>query len=249
MPQYLVAIHLPDDFAPSSVDKAMEHDIDALNEEMEAKGVRLFAGGLRPARDAKSLRAQPDGKVLITDGPYLETKEHVGGFWILEAADIDEALAWARKAVVACRAPVEVRAFFRSDATVLLARKPLEEGVKAQYLAVIYLPDDFDPSAQDAAMEGDIDALSKEMEASGVREVFAGGLGPASSAKSLRGQPDGKVLITDGPYLETKEHVGGFWILLAADMDEALAWARKGAVVCRASGEVRPFFRSNVPSK
>ena len=115
MPQFLVAIHLPDDFDPSSADKAMEHDIDALNEEMEAKGIRLFAGGLRPARDAKSLRAQPDGKVLITDGPYLETKEHVGGFWILEAADIDEALEWGRKGVVACRAPVEVRPFFPSN--------------------------------------------------------------------------------------------------------------------------------------
>jgi hypothetical protein len=52
---------------------------------------------------------------FITDGPYLETKEHVGGFWILEVADMDEALAWPRKAVVACRAPVEVRPFFRSN--------------------------------------------------------------------------------------------------------------------------------------
>ena len=68
-------------------------------------------GGLSPTRSARSLRAQPDGKVLITDGPYLETKEHVGGFWVLEAADLDEALAWGRKAAVACRAPVEVRPF------------------------------------------------------------------------------------------------------------------------------------------
>jgi hypothetical protein len=66
-------------------------------------------GGLSPTRSARSLRAQPDGKVLITDGPYLETKEHIGGFWVLEAADLDEALAWGRKAAVACRAPVEVR--------------------------------------------------------------------------------------------------------------------------------------------
>jgi hypothetical protein len=248
MTQYLVAIHLPDDFDPSSVDKAMEHDIDVLNEEMEAKGIRLFAGGLRPAREAKALRTQPDRNVVITDGPYLETKEHVGGFWILEAADMDEALAWARKAAVACRAPAEVRSFFRSDAAGLLTRRPLKEGM-TQYLATIYLPDNFDPSAQDEAMEGDIDALSKEMEASGVKEVFAGGLSPAREAKSLRAQPDGKVLITDGPYLETKEHIGGLSIGEAADMDEALAWTRKGAVVCGASGEVRPFFRSNTPSE
>jgi hypothetical protein len=248
MTQYLVAIHLPDDFDPSAQDKAMEHDIDVLNEEMEAKGVRLFAGGLRPARDAKALRVQPNGKVLITDGPYLETKEHVGGFWILEAADLDEALAWARKAVVACRAPVEVRSFFRCDTTVLLARTPLKEGM-TQYLATIFLPDNFDPSAQDKEMESDFEALTKEMEASGVKEVFAGGLSPASDAKSLRAQPDGKVLITDGPYLETKEHIGGLSIGAAADMDEAVKWARMGAVVCRASGEVRPFFRSNIPSE
>jgi hypothetical protein len=78
---------------------------------MVAAGVRIFVGGLSSAKTAMSLRAQPEGEVRITDGPYLKTREHVGGFWVLEAADLDEALAWGRKAVVACRAPVEVRAF------------------------------------------------------------------------------------------------------------------------------------------
>jgi hypothetical protein len=108
--KYLVAIHHPDDYDPSvAEDEAMHRHIGALNEEMIAAGVRVFVGGLHPASSAKSLRAQPNGEVLITDGPYLETKEHVGGFWVLEAADLDEALAWGRKAAVACRAPVEVR--------------------------------------------------------------------------------------------------------------------------------------------
>ena len=111
MPQYLVAIHHPDRLRPVRRNRSDIEEIHALNREMIAAGVRIFAGGLTPARDAKSLRAQPGGKVLITDGPYLETKEHIGGFWILEAADLDEALAWGRKAAVACRAPVEVRAF------------------------------------------------------------------------------------------------------------------------------------------
>jgi hypothetical protein len=91
----------------------MVRDISALNEEMDAAGARIFAGGLSPASNAKSLRAKPDGKVMITDGPYLETKEHIGGFWILEAANLEEALEWGRKAVIACRVPVEVRPFFR----------------------------------------------------------------------------------------------------------------------------------------
>jgi hypothetical protein len=111
MPKYLVAIHHPDGYDGSLEDEAMHRDIDALNEEMEAAGARIFAGGLSAASSAKSLRTQPNGEVLTIDGPYLETKEHVGGFWLLEAADMDDALAWGRKATVACRAPVEVRAF------------------------------------------------------------------------------------------------------------------------------------------
>jgi hypothetical protein len=107
----LVAIHHPDDYDPSKEDEAMGRDIDVLNDEMVAAGIRLFVGGLHVAGKAKSLRAQPSGKVVITDGPYLETKEHIGGFWVLEAVDMEEALDWGRKAVIACRAPVEVREF------------------------------------------------------------------------------------------------------------------------------------------
>ena len=113
--KYLVAIHHPDNFDPSTVDKATMHDIHVLNEEMEAAGVRFFAGGLQPEETAKSLRAKPNGEVLVTDGPYLETKEHVGGFWILDVASLDDAVVWGRKAVVACRTPVEVRPFYGEE--------------------------------------------------------------------------------------------------------------------------------------
>ena len=109
MPQYLVAGYLPDDFDPSQVDEATGREIHALNKEMIAAGVRKYACGLGAA---KSLRGQGDGQVLITDGPYLETKEHIGGFWILECADMNAALAWASKGVGAMRAKVEVREIF-----------------------------------------------------------------------------------------------------------------------------------------
>lgn len=112
MTQYLVAIHHPDNYDPSSEDEAMRNDIDALNREMIAAGVRVFAGGLHPASQAKSLRGR-GGKVIVTDGPYLESKEHIGGFWLLETATLEEAVEWGRKAVIACRAPVEVREFHR----------------------------------------------------------------------------------------------------------------------------------------
>lgn len=113
MPQYFVAGYLPDDFDPSKADEAMGRKIHELNEEMIAAGVRKFACGLG---SAKSLRAQGDGGILITDGPYLETKEHIGGFWILECADMDEAVAWARKGVAATQGQVEVREIFFNPA-------------------------------------------------------------------------------------------------------------------------------------
>jgi hypothetical protein len=112
MTQFLVAVQLPDNFKPSPAEAAaMDRDIDVLNEEIVAAGIKVFMGGLTPVKEAKSLRAQADGKVITTDGPYLETKEHLGGFWVLELPSMEAALAWGRKAVAACRVPVEVRAF------------------------------------------------------------------------------------------------------------------------------------------
>jgi len=109
MPHYLVSGYLPDNFDPSTVSEAMVEEIHTLNREMIAAGVRKFAGGLGPAR---TLRVQTNGELLLTDGPYLETKEHVGGFWILETADLDEVVAWARKGAKACRSAIEVREIF-----------------------------------------------------------------------------------------------------------------------------------------
>lgn len=109
MPHYLISGYLPDDFDPSIQDEAAVEEIHALNREMIAAGVRKFAGGLGSAH---TLRAQPNGEVLITDGPYVESKELVGGITIVETADLDEALAWARKGAKVFRAPVEIREIF-----------------------------------------------------------------------------------------------------------------------------------------
>jgi hypothetical protein len=110
MPQYLVAIHLPDDHDTAAEDDGLRRDISALNDAMVAAGVRAFVGGLEPARLAKSIMVKA-GRAIVSDGPYIETKEHVGGVWVLDCATPGEALEWGRKAAIACRAPVEVRAF------------------------------------------------------------------------------------------------------------------------------------------
>ena len=124
MTRYLVAIHHPDGYDPAvSEDEQMHRDIDALNDEMEAADAIVFLGGLEPIGRSWSLKEKQGGGVIVMDGPYLETKEHIGGFWILEAASDKAALAWARKATVACRAPVEMRPFGRSGDRIELDRQ------------------------------------------------------------------------------------------------------------------------------
>lgn len=110
--KFLVSAHLPDDFDPSTQDEGMARAIHALNAEMEAAGALFFACGLHPAPLAKTVRSRPNGDALVTDGPYLETKEHIGGFLILDCANTEQALEWARKGAIATQRPVEVREIF-----------------------------------------------------------------------------------------------------------------------------------------
>lgn len=114
MTQYMIAIHHPDDFQPFSESEQTGRDIDALNDEMKAAGVIRFVGGMRPVTTAKSVRVR-EGRPIVSDGPYIETKEHIGGFWVLEVATVEEAVEWGRKAAIACRAPVEVRPFWSEE--------------------------------------------------------------------------------------------------------------------------------------
>jgi hypothetical protein len=112
MKQYLLSVHMVEGAEQPSpeVMQQMFADVDALNSRMQAEGAWVFAGGLHPADTATVVRMR-DGELVTTDGPFAETKEHLGGFWVLKAADLDAALAWAAEATTACRAPVEVRPF------------------------------------------------------------------------------------------------------------------------------------------
>jgi hypothetical protein len=112
MTQYLLSVYMVDGQEPPSAEEMerMYADVDALNEEIKRQGIWVFAGGLHPASTATVVREER-GEVLLTDGPFPEAKEQLGGVWVIEAADLDAALAWARKATVACGAPVEVRPF------------------------------------------------------------------------------------------------------------------------------------------
>lgn len=113
MTQYLLSVYHAGSGPDISADEMKQSfaDVDKLNTELMGSGAFVFAGGLLPADAARVARTTGSGDVAVSDGPYIEAKEHIGGFWVLKLPSIDDAMTWARRATVACRLPVEVRPF------------------------------------------------------------------------------------------------------------------------------------------
>jgi hypothetical protein len=112
MKQYMLAVHMVEgDPMPSPEEMQKTYAaVDAFNNELQADGAWVFAGGLHPPATATVVRSR-DGEVVMTDGPFAETKEQLGGFWVIEAPDLEAALNWAARGSAACGGPVEVRPF------------------------------------------------------------------------------------------------------------------------------------------
>jgi len=111
MKQYLLSVYQPDGPAPAAeMLEPITRNLDALNAELRSAGAWVFAGGLHPPGTATVLRLR-DGEMLTTDGPFAEGKEHLGGFTIIRAPDLDAALEWGRKLARATTLPIEVRPF------------------------------------------------------------------------------------------------------------------------------------------
>jgi hypothetical protein len=113
MTQYLLSVHGSDeDFSDMSEEEMqkMFADVNAFNDKVRAEGAWVFAGGLQPVDQSTTVDNTGD-KPIVTDGPYAESKEYLGGFWIIEAPDLDAALKWAEEGSKACAGKVEVRPF------------------------------------------------------------------------------------------------------------------------------------------
>ena len=112
MKQYLLSVHMVEgepEPSPEEMQQAFK-DVDAFNADLQEKGLWVFGGGLEPADVATVVRSS-GGEVLTSDGPFAEAKEHLGGFWVIKAEDLDAALALAARASAACKGAVEVRPF------------------------------------------------------------------------------------------------------------------------------------------
>ncbi len=110
--KFNVSIHRPEFYDHATeITQDVMNDIDQVNQEMVDAGIRVFVGGLKCPTNAKSIHRGQDGKLSVIDGPYLETKEYVDGFWVLDVPNFEEAVEWGMKAAAACRGSVEVRPF------------------------------------------------------------------------------------------------------------------------------------------
>ncbi len=111
MKTYLLSIYQPDGvLPPPEVLAGVMEKIGVMNQELRAAGCWVFAGGLHPPDTATVVRVK-DGEVLMTDGPFVEGKEHIGGFTVIKAPDLDAALEWGRRLAQATTLPIEVRPF------------------------------------------------------------------------------------------------------------------------------------------
>jgi hypothetical protein len=210
--------------------------------EMESRGVRREGMPLGPAREAATVRVR-DGDVLVSDGPFAETKEQIAGYDVVECSSLDEAVEVAAKHPVATFGVVEVRAFGPEGWWRPAGRR--EPGQGPEYM-MIHRVDVTTPvaPADDCTVPGSPAAAAlrtwdDETYARGVR-LAGGRLELPGTARTVRVR-DGEVLVSDGPFAETKEQVAGLNVLACASLAEAAEIASQHPTAWIGSLEVRQF--------
>ena len=203
-------------------------------QETVRSGVNLQGTRLRPTADATTIKIR-DGELIITDGPYAETKEQIAGYDVLECASLDEAVRWASRHPHSWLGSVEVRALPDSAPAVPL---PEPGKGKIQYLMLVCTDPAVDP--REFARAEPVGPWVAEMDGRGVRR-YGSELEPPGSARTVRVR-DSRAIVTDGPFAETKEQIAGFDVLECADLDEAIEVAGRHPMARLGILEVRPFW-------
>jgi hypothetical protein len=218
-------------------------------DDVEGRGVYEYGERLRPEQDATTVRVR-GGEVLVVDGPFTEAKEAIGGFDVIDARDLDEAIDIASRHPVASFGRVEIRPFVQwpdaaPDARVV-PRDFTERPVRGRrYLMLVVAepagtraPDD------DATEDDDPEAWVREMDGRGVRQ-FGEVLRRPGDATFVR-RRDGEVLVTDGGFAEAKEWVAGFDLIEVDDLAEAIEVAAKHPMARGGAIELRPLWPFDV---
>ena len=223
---------------PEQIRAVREHTA-SWTGELDTAGVRLHGSRLHPDY-ATTVRVR-DGRTLISDGPFAETKEQVAGYDVLECGSLDEAVRHAARHPAPPIGATEVRAF---PVNAPGGRLPEPAEGRTRYLMLVLT----DPSAGPAVFE-DLErpaAWAADADSRGLR-VFGSELEPPETARTLR-KRDGNVLVTDGPFTEAKEQIAGFDLLDCADLDEALEVAARHPMARGGILELRPLWDGDDPA-
>ena len=203
-------------------------------DETISSGVSIEGGPLRLDADATTVKVR-DGQLIVTDGPYAETREQVAGYDVLECASLNEAVQWAGRHPHSWLGSVEVRALPDSAPAVPLPEPG--EG-KIRYMMLVCTDPAVDP--REFARIEPVDPWVAEMNGRGVR-LCGSELEPPGSARTVRVR-EKHAIVTDGPFAETKEQIAGFDVLECADLDEAIEVASRPPMARLGILEVRPFW-------
>lgn len=215
----------------------------AVCAELAARGKFIDASPLESVKTAVTVRVRA-GQTLITDGPFAETTEQLGGYYVLELADLDEAIAVASRLPPAKKGTVEIRPMVALDG--LPTGRPIADAEDPSRSPYLLLCHDDEAAWQNAGAEAlhaartEAAGLCRELDKTGAY-LSASPLHPAATATCVRVR-DGRRTITDGPFAETHEVLGGYFLILAESPEAALRFAARHPGARVGSVEVRPVF-------
>jgi hypothetical protein len=219
----------------------MQRDLPVWIAEMDGRGVRLLGRELDFPDKAATVRVR-DGATLVTDGPFAETKEFVAGFDVLECADLDEALEVMAKSPVAQFHPIEIRPFMAGlrlgEEAAAFGRA--DDSAGFPYLLTMWMGGTPAAPFDDQALMDEGEAWRLDAEARGL-QVFGNALEGPEAATTIRVR-DGETLISDGPFIETKEFIAGIDVVRCADRQAAIDLAAAHPIARYHAIEVRPFY-------
>jgi hypothetical protein len=243
--RYLLTLYADESLNEASTPEELGRLMDeytALSREWMDKRLMLSGEGLDPSSTATTVRVR-GGEKLITDGPFAELKEQLGGFYVLDCGSLEEAIELAARVPAARRGCVEVRPVMNYEAMGAEAPTWRSEGHAKKYVLTLWgdesVWEGWSPEQLQHEM-GRWEAYDREATAAGV--LLGGeGLEPSTTAKTVRVRA-GEQIISDGPFAETKEQLGGFYVLDCKDLDQAIEWAAKLPVPDDEPVEIRPIM-------
>jgi hypothetical protein len=232
-------IHAADPDLAAQWDAEADASFSSWVEETIRTGVNLQGARLRPTADATTVKIR-SGELVITDGPFAETKEQVAGYDLLECASLDEAVRWAGRHPSSWTGAIEVRAL---PERAPIAPLPAAGDGRVRYMMLVCTDPAVDPSEFDRVEP--VDPWVDETDSRGIR-LYGSELEPPDAARTVRVR-EKHAIVTDGPFAETKEQIGGYCLLECADLDEAVEVASKHPAAVYGTIELRPMFQPPHP--